>query len=233
MTITCEACRTNFDAPEETADSAACPVCEHVNRPRARVEKLAPTPISPESTAEGDDPPIKTLVFPAEHATQDRKAAKAAKDEIRDTEAAEDATWDTEAARDVIRDVQAEEDEIKDTAEAEEEPTRPRPKSRKTMGAIVVRLSVLEEGKPPCRYVLEKPRVVLGRGKCDVKVGDPEVSRQHCAIETRDGVTMLRDLKSANGTVLNGHLVNEHALKNGDQVTIGTTVVKVFLPKAA
>jgi pSer/pThr/pTyr-binding forkhead associated (FHA) protein len=73
----------------------------------------------------------------------------------------------------------------------------------------------------------------LGRGKCDVKVGDPEVSRQHCAIETRDGVTMLRDLKSANGTVLNGHLVNEHALKNGDQVTIGTTVVKVFLPKAA
>jgi hypothetical protein len=180
--------------------------------------------------AEEDAPPVKTLVFPAENAIRDRKAAEGT---IRGTKAAEDAPWDTEAAKDVIRDMEAVEDEIRDTEAAEAEVTRPRPKSRKTTGAIVVRLSVLEEGKPPCRYVLEKPRIVLGRGQCDVKVSDPEVSRQHCAIETRDGVVMLRDLKSANGTVLNGHLVNEHVLKHGDQVTIGTTVVKLFVPKAA
>jgi hypothetical protein len=202
MTITCEACRTNFDTPEELADSAACPVCEHVNRPRERVEKLAPTPMAPETTAEGADPPVKTLVFPAQDTAEVTAAAVA-------------------------------QDEDEDEEEEEVETTRPRPKARQTAGAPAIRLSVLEEGKPPVRYVLEKPRVVLGRGKCDVKISDPEVSREHCAIETREGVVMLRDLKSSNGTLLNGHLVNEHALKNGDQVTIGTTVVKIFLPKAA
>jgi len=204
MTITCEACRTNFDAPEEAADSAACPVCEHVNRPRERVEKLAPTTMAPETTAEGDDPPVKTLVFPAQDTAEVTDAAEA------------------------VAQVEGEDEE-----EEEVETTRPRPKGRQTAGAPAIRLSVLEEGKPPVRYLLEKPRVVLGRGKCDVKVNDPEVSREHCAIETHEGVVMLRDLKSSNGTVLNGHLVNEHALKNGDQVTIGTTVVKIFLPKAA
>lgn len=198
MTITCEACRTNYDAPEELADSAACPVCEHVNRPRERVEKIAPTPMASETTAEGDDPPVRTLVFPTQAA-------------IPETKEAEPGAEETEEA----------------------EITRPRSKDRKTAGAPAIRLSVFEEGKAPWRYVMEKPRIVLGRGKCDVKVSDPEVSREHCAIENHDGVVMLRDLKSANGTVLNGHLVNEHVLKHGDQVTIGTTAVKIFLSKAA
>ncbi len=210
MTITCEACRTTFDAPTELAESAACPCCEHVNRPRERVEKRSPITMSPEVTAEVEDPPVKTLVFPAQGAVGTTEATEAAIPDM-DEDEGENAIRDTE----------------------EVEATRPRPKNRQAPGAAVVRLTVVEEGKPPCRYVLEKPRIVLGRGKCDVKVRDPEVSREHCAIETQDGVAMLRDLKSANGTVLNGQLVNEHALKHGDQITIGTTLVKIFLAKAA
>jgi hypothetical protein len=208
MKMTCDACHTNFDAPNELADSAACPCCEHVNRPKARTEKLSPTTMSPEVTADVDDPPIKTLVFPAQETIGKTEAAEAAIQEAEEIEAPSP---------------------VPDTEEAE----ITRPKSRRPAAATVLRLTVVEGGKPPCRYVLEKPRIVLGRGKCDVKVHDPEVSREHCAIETRDGVAMLRDLKSANGTVLNGHLVNEHALKHGDQITIGTTLVKVFLAKAA
>ncbi len=215
MTITCEACHTNFDAPIELTESAACPCCEHVNRPKERTEKHSPTTISPEVTADVDDPPIKTLVFPAQ-------------DAIRTTEAAEAAIQEPEEVEAAVQDDEEVEAAVRDTEEAE----ITRPKSRPS-AATVVRLTVVEGGKPPCRYVLEKPRIVLGRGKCDVKVHDPEVSREHCAIETRDGVAMLRDLKSANGTVLNGHLVNEHALKHGDQITIGTTLVKIFLAKAA
>jgi pSer/pThr/pTyr-binding forkhead associated (FHA) protein len=113
------------------------------------------------------------------------------------------------------------------------EVTRPRPKGRKRAAAPVVRLTVAEEGQLPRQYVVDRERVVLGRGKCDIKVSDPEVSREHCAIETRDGVAILRDLKSANGTVLNGHLVNEHALKDGDRIAIGTTVVEISVAKAA
>lgn len=188
MTLTCEACRTTFDALEEQADSAACPCCEHVNRPRERVEKIAPTPMSPETTDDRGDPPIKTMVFPADG-------------DVRDTGVTE----------------------VK----------RLRAKSRPAVGAAVVRLTIAEEGKPPRRYTVEKPRVVLGRGKCDVRVHDAEVSREHCAIEIYDGVATLRDLQSVNGTVLNGHLVSEHVLKHGDQVKIGTTVVTISLPQAA
>lgn len=188
MTITCEACRTSFDAPEDMAESASCPCCEHVNRPRARVEKIAPTPMGQENTADRDDPPIKTMVFPAEGAVRDTGVT-----------------------------------EVK----------RLRSKRRQALGTGIVRLTVVEEGKPPRQYTVEKPRVVLGRGHCDVRVHDPEVSREHCAIEVYEGVATLRDLQSANGTVLNGHLVSEHVLKHGDQVKIGTTVVAVFMNKAA
>jgi hypothetical protein len=187
MTITCDACRTTFDAPDDLVDSAACPCCEHVNRPRERVEKIVPTPIPAENTADRD-PPIKTMIFPAEGA-------------------------------------------VKDTGVTEVK--RLRSKRRQDLGHAAVRLTVVEEGKPPRQYAVEKPRVVLGRGKCDVRVHDPEVSREHCAIEVYEGVATLRDLHSANGTVLNGHLVSEHVLKHGDQVKIGTTVVAVFMNKAA
>lgn len=188
MTITCEACRTTFDALEELADTAACPCCEHVNRPRERVEKIAPTPMSPETTADRDDPPIKTMVFPADSAVRDTGVT-----------------------------------EVK----------RLRAKKRPALGAAMVRLTVAEEGKPPREYTVEKARVVLGRGKCDIRIHDPEASREHCAIEIYEGVATIRDLQSANGTVLNGHLVSEHVLKHGDHVKIGTTVVTVSLPKAA
>ncbi|MFZ5862253.1 MAG: FHA domain-containing protein [Nitrospirota bacterium] len=101
------------------------------------------------------------------------------------------------------------------------------------LGARVVRLTIVEAGQPPRDYRLEKPRVILGRGRCDVQLRDPEVSRQHCAIEVYDGVPMVKDLQSANGTLLNGHLVTEHVLKHGDHVKLGTTEVTVSLANAA
>jgi hypothetical protein len=236
MNITCEACRTNFDAPTELADSAACPCCEHVNRPRERTEKIDTTPLSPETTAAGGDrqPKAPAFRFPDENrkteaAERASRAMEAAESEIR-AAAAERASRAMEAAESEIRAAAA---EAASRAAEAGEVTRPRPKGRKRAAAPVVRLTVAEEGQLPRQYVVDRERVVLGRGKCDIKVSDPEVSREHCAIETRDGVATLRDLKSANGTVLNGHLVNEHALKDGDRIAIGTTVVEISVAKAA
>lgn len=95
------------------------------------------------------------------------------------------------------------------------------------------RLTVMEQGQSPRDYRIEKPRLIVGRGKCDVKLRDPEVSRQHCAIEVYDGVATVKDLQSANGTVLNGHLVTEHVLKPGDRIRVGTTEMTVVQDKAA
>lgn len=288
MTITCEACHTNFDAATEPEDAAACPCCEHVNRPRGRFEKVEPTHLSLESTAEGGDRPPKAPVFPDPVASRKTKAAErarraeeASEPEIASSGSADPAQWAADAAESEIlamreaerasraadaaeaetraaeaaerarRAAKAAEAEIRgkeaaerarraaESAEAEiraadtEEVTRPRAKGRKPAAAPVVRLTVVEDGQLPRQYVVDRERVVLGRGKCDIKVSDPEVSREHCAIVTRNGAATLRDLKSANGTVLNGELVNEHALKDGDRITIGNTAVEISMAKAA
>lgn len=188
MTVTCEACRTNFDAPDGFTGATSCPCCEHVNRPRGRVESVEPMPMPSENTGDQEDAPIKTMVFPA----------------------------DGDMCDTGVTDV-----------------TRLRAEAKPGLGSAVVQLTIVEPGQPPRDYRLEEPRVVLGRGKCDVRVRDPEVSRQHCAIEVYDGVPTLKDLQSANGTLLNGHLVTEHVLKHGDRVQLGTTQVSVSLNRAA
>lgn len=182
MKMTCDACRTNYEVPDELGANASCPCCEHVNRPRGRVETIAPTTLSPENTAQGEDAPIKTMLFPADG-------------ELHDTG---------------ITDVQ-----------------RLRSKCRPGLTGVALQVVVTEQGKPPRQYPIEKPRFVIGRGRCDLRVHDPEVSREHCAIEVYDGVPILKDLQSANGTVLNGHLVREHVLHDGDRIGLGTTVVEV------
>jgi hypothetical protein len=167
----------------------------------------------------------------AEAADRASRAREAAEAEIRAVEAAERASRAREAAEAEIRAAEAAERASRATETAET--TRPRPKDREPAAAPVVRLTVVEDGQLPRQYIVDSGRVVLGRGKCDIKVCDLEVSREHCAIDTRDGVAILRDLKSANGTVVNGRLINEHALKDGDRITIGTTVVEISVAKAA
>jgi hypothetical protein len=90
-------------------------------------------------------------------------------------------------------------------------------------------VTVIEEGKAPESYPFTGQRLVIGRGDCDVTVEDPEVSRAHCAIELVDGMHILRDLKSTNGTSLNGQVIEEQAIRDGDEVRIGTTLVRFHI----
>lgn len=56
----------------------------------------------------------------------------------------------------------------------------------------------------------------------DVVVKDPDASRSHCRIYVQRGQHFVEDLKSANGTELNGKpLRKATALKNGDRISIG------------
>lgn len=56
-------------------------------------------------------------------------------------------------------------------------------------------------------YRIEKPRVTIGRSGADLTINDTEASRQHAAIEVRDNVVVLEDLKSTNGTMLDGEKI--------------------------
>jgi S1-C subfamily serine protease len=55
----------------------------------------------------------------------------------------------------------------------------------------------------------------------DLTIPHPSVSSHHCIISFLDGEWSLEDLKSTNGTFINGVRVNHQILNNGDQVLIG------------
>ncbi len=79
--------------------------------------------------------------------------------------------------------------------------------------------------KLPMLLVLDRTdadRLLIGRHPaCDVVVADPSVSRRHAQLTFRDGVWVVQDLASTNGTAVNGERVGRAALHSGDLVELG------------
>lgn len=64
----------------------------------------------------------------------------------------------------------------------------------------------------------------LGRdSSCGLSITDPYVSLRHCRVERGTESFILRDLRSRNGTILNGTRVLEAQLHDGDRVQLGNT----------
>jgi pSer/pThr/pTyr-binding forkhead associated (FHA) protein len=76
---------------------------------------------------------------------------------------------------------------------------------------------------------IEKPRTIVGRGGvADLVIPDLSVSRKHALIMlSPQGVLEIQDLGSRNGIHVNGRKVTKAALKAGDAIRIGTTVLMV------
>lgn len=73
------------------------------------------------------------------------------------------------------------------------------------------------------QYELELP-VVIGRSRStDVTLTHPLVSRHHCEVFEADGVLMVRDLGSLNGTYIGETRITEQAapVKPGELFTVG------------
>jgi hypothetical protein len=87
-------------------------------------------------------------------------------------------------------------------------------------------LIVLGSGGEQEHHTLTRLPVTIGRGLCDVRVRDPEASREHCTIALVDDRPVLKDLQSANGTLLNGQLIREQPLADGDVIQVGTTQLR-------
>jgi adenylate cyclase len=87
--------------------------------------------------------------------------------------------------------------------------------------AILIKREGDAQHRPGRRYEIEPP-TTLGRSPENaVVVDDPDVSRQHCVIEYEASEFLVRDLRSANGTYLNGKRVSAAALRHGDVISLG------------
>ena len=82
---------------------------------------------------------------------------------------------------------------------------------------------------------LIKDLIIVGRREdCDLRLEHKSVSKIHCVLVKTDGLLMLRDLGSTNGTRVNGTRVPRAALLPNDQLSIASYKFRVHLgPDAA
>jgi Inner membrane component of T3SS, cytoplasmic domain len=90
-------------------------------------------------------------------------------------------------------------------------------------------LVILEGDGKGRRIALPKSAIILGRKEADVTLTDPEASRRHCALLIYGDFAVVKDLGSANGTMVNNRVVKEGLLKPGGTVQIGATVFQFLL----
>src|SRR3954454_4305177 len=83
-------------------------------------------------------------------------------------------------------------------------------------------------GDPP--IPITKDLTVVGRREfCDVAISHSSLSKRHCVIVRTDGLLMVRDLASTNGTKVNGQRVMWAALLPNDRLALGRYKKKVYL----
>ncbi len=76
---------------------------------------------------------------------------------------------------------------------------------------------------------LKNDVTVVGRkrGVCDVFLDRGNVSKLHCLIIKTDGLLLVRDLGSTNGTQVNGQRVSRGALLPGDELSFASLTFQV------
>src|SRR5215213_9543061 len=80
---------------------------------------------------------------------------------------------------------------------------------------------------------LTKDMTLFGRDEdCDVRLEHKSVSKLHCVIVKTDGLLLLRDLGSTNGTRVNGQRIRRAALLPNDQLNIASLRFKITFSAA-
>jgi hypothetical protein len=81
------------------------------------------------------------------------------------------------------------------------------------------RLVLTYQGRP---QTVDKERFLIGRSKtqADLRLDDPNVSRQHAVIERVGSAWYIVDLGSTNGVLVAGERVTRRALSDGDVIVI-------------
>jgi predicted component of type VI protein secretion system len=63
---------------------------------------------------------------------------------------------------------------------------------------------------------------------CQLRIKSSEVSRRHCQFFEKNGMLLVKDLGSANGTMLNGKKIEgQRVLEPGDELMIGPVKLRV------
>jgi predicted component of type VI protein secretion system len=87
---------------------------------------------------------------------------------------------------------------------------------------------VPENGDPPVPIL--RDLTLLGRHEdCDVVIEHPSLSKRHCLLVKTDGLLVIRDLATTNGTKVKGQRVRWAALLPEDRVSFGAYKMRIYL----
>jgi diguanylate cyclase (GGDEF)-like protein len=76
---------------------------------------------------------------------------------------------------------------------------------------------------------IEGPETVIGRAmNTNLRLNDDGISRRHCRVLQIGGMVVVEDLASANGTLVNGDMIQHVELKDGDKIRLGSNTVLKF-----
>jgi predicted component of type VI protein secretion system len=89
-----------------------------------------------------------------------------------------------------------------------------------------LRLVPSDAQKEDSGFIVDRPSTLVGRDiHADIILPDPRISRRHARILRQDNAFFLEDLKSRNGTALNGSALRSRAmLCHGDRICLGGAV---------
>lgn len=78
-------------------------------------------------------------------------------------------------------------------------------------------------------YLVNSAETTIGTSDDnDIVIDDRTVSRHHAILFYNGENFGIRDLKSTNGIVMNGFKMDEMKLRNGDSISLGNTVIKIY-----
>ncbi len=79
-------------------------------------------------------------------------------------------------------------------------------------------------------FQVNKPEIIIGRGQnCDLIIQDKKSSRKHAVIRQSGIRYFVKDLDSANGTLVNGQPMSEQELSSEDVIKIGETEIQFLV----
>lgn len=104
----------------------------------------------------------------------------------------------------------------------------------RTIPEFIKAYMILIEGtEEKGRFDIAESPVFIGRDKgMDIHLDDSSVSREHAVLFFYDNRFYIRDLKSTNGTLVNGRRIEQIALNYKDLIQLGKCSLRFFVEHA-
>ena len=78
-------------------------------------------------------------------------------------------------------------------------------------------------------YMMKSPEVTIGTAEDNmIVIEDRTVSRHHAILYFNGEYFGIKDRKSTNGIVMNGFKMTDMKLRNGDSVSLGNAMIKIY-----